>query len=122
METPAFETATVTGLDVAVLPRVSRATAVSTCVPLSSPRVSHGIEYGAVVSSAPRFWPPRRNWTPATARLSVALAVTVIGPETVPAAGAVIEICGGVVSPATVALSWFDGGPTLPAASCAVTR
>ena len=69
------------------------------------------------MSSSPRFCPPRLNWTPATARLSLAFAVTEIGPLTVPAAGLVIETCGGVVSPVTVAVAWFDGGPTLPAAS-----
>ena len=39
-----LDTVTVTGLEVAVFPSVSRATAVSTWVPLSSLRVSQGTE------------------------------------------------------------------------------
>ena len=56
------------------------------------------IEYGAAVSSTPRLAPSSRNCTPATPMLSAAVAVTVIVPVTVPAAGAVIDTVGGVVS------------------------
>ena len=76
-----------------------------------------------MVSSAPRFAPSSLNCTPATLTLSDAVAVTVTVPETVaPAAGAVIETVGGVVSAVTVALRSADGGAELPAASSAVTR
>ena len=60
------------------------------------------------------------NWTPATATLSDAFAVTEVVAETVaPAVGAVIETVGGVVSAVTTALAWFDGDDRLPAASSA---
>ncbi len=84
--------------------------------------MSHETEYGAVTSSAPTFTPSTRNWTPATATLSAALALTVVIPDTVaPAVGAVIETVGRVVSAVTSALAWFETGPTFPAASSAVT-
>ena len=51
------------------------------------------------MSSAWRFAPSRRNWTPATAVLSEALALTVMVFATVaPFVGAVRETVGGVVS------------------------
>jgi hypothetical protein len=43
-------------------------------------------------------------------------------PLTTPAAGAVNEIVGGVVSGTTVTLVSPDAGPTFPAASTAATR
>ena len=59
----------------------------------------HATVYGAVVSSAPRLAPSRRNCTPATPTLSDALAVTFTEPDTVaPAAGAVRATVGGVLS------------------------
>ena len=71
-----------------MLPAASRARACSVCTPFDAEVVSHVIEYGAVVSSAPRLAPSSRNWTPATPTLSVALAETVTFPETTdPAAG-----------------------------------
>jgi hypothetical protein len=57
----ALETVTVTGLDWNRSPSASRATAVRVCDPLLLPVVSQGIEYGAVVSSAPRFAPSTLN-------------------------------------------------------------
>ena len=61
--------------------------------------VSQVIEYGERISSAPRLTPSKRNWTPETPTLSVAVAETVTVPETVePEIGAVIETVGGVVS------------------------
>src|SRR5438094_2672169 len=58
--------------------------------------VFHAIEYGALVTSAPRLAPSSLNWTPATPTLSEASAVTVTVPATVePAVGAVIETVGG---------------------------
>ena len=52
-----------------------------------------------MVSSAPRFWPSSLNWTPLTPTLSEAVAFTATVPDTVaPAAGAVIETFGAVVS------------------------
>src|SRR5918996_3067462 len=63
---PVFETVTGTATEVVVLPAPSRATAVSVCAPFDVLNVSHEIEYGDVVSSAPRLGPSSRNWTPAT--------------------------------------------------------
>src|SRR5438477_583236 len=80
--------------------------------------VSQATAYGALVSSAPRAAPSRKNWTPATPTLSAAVAVTDTGPETVaPLAGAVMLTLGGVVSAlATVTLTAADV-VGLPAAS-----
>src|SRR5262245_29487315 len=95
----------------------------SVWLPLETVVVFHGMVYGAAVTSAPRFWPSRVNWTPATVTLSLALAETVMVSETVaPEVGAVSETVGGMVSAATTAEAWFDGLLLLPAASCAVTR
>src|ERR671935_2159491 len=95
----AFATVTVTGVEVATFPAASRATAASTCEPFARFVVFHATEYGADVSSAPRFAPSSLNWTPATPTLSDALAETVIVPETVePAEGDVMVTLGGEVS------------------------
>ena len=83
--------------------------------------MSQSQEYGAEVSSAPRFWPSSLNWTPATPWPAVAVATTVWIPLTEPLAGAVIATPGGVLSALTVADASFDGGLTLPAASSAAT-
>ena len=56
-----LETVTPTAAEVVVLPDASRARAVRTCDPLAIVVVSHDVVYGAVVSSAPRFAPSRRN-------------------------------------------------------------
>ena len=64
VETPLLLTVTGAGADVVEFAAPSRATALRTCVPLTSPRVSQGTEYGLVLSSAPRFWPLSLNWTP----------------------------------------------------------
>ena len=65
------------------------------------------------------------NWTPATATLSAALALTGVVPARLaPAAGAVTETVGGVVSGtglATVTLTAAEV-VTLPAASRAIAR
>ena len=84
---PLLATVTVTGLDVALLPAASRATAVSVWVPLVAVVVVHDdrvrrrrvlrAEVGAV----------QLNCTPTTPTLSVAVAVTVTVPDTVGAAG-----------------------------------
>jgi hypothetical protein len=44
--------------------------------------VFHETEYGDVVSSLPKFDPSNWNWTPATPTLSLAVALTLIVPET----------------------------------------
>jgi len=117
-----FCTVTPTPADVVVFPAPSRATAVSVCGPFPLAKVSHEAEYGALVSSAPRFAPSTLNWTPATEPLSAAFAVTATVDATVaPAAGAVIDTVGGVVSDVAVALASLPAGPTLPAGSSAVT-
>jgi len=96
-------TLTVIAAEVAVLPAASLATAVKLCEPLLAVVVFHEIEYGAAVTSAPRFTPSSLNCTPTTPTLSVALAETVTVPETeAPATGAVMETAGGVASFTTV--------------------
>src|SRR5207237_122816 len=109
-------TITLTAAEVVVLPAASRATAVRVCVALVAVVAAHERAYGAVITSAPRFAPSSLNCTPTTPTLSVALAETVTMPETVaPAAGAVIDTVGGVVS-ATVTLT-AAAVAVLPAAS-----
>src|SRR5258708_7076427 len=101
-----FAAVTVTAADVAVLPAASRATAVSVCEALLAVVVFQATEYGAVVTSAPRFAPSSLNCTPTTPTLSDALAPTVVVPDTVaPAAGAVMLTVGGVVSLKTVTVA-----------------
>src|ERR1051326_8562407 len=115
-----FATVTVTGADVVVLPAASPATAFIVWVPSAAVVLSHVIEYGAVVSSMPRFAPSSLNCTPATPTLSAAVALTAtVAPETVaPPAGAVIDTVGAVVSPVldTVTVTAADVF-VLPAAS-----
>ena len=56
-------------------------------------------EYGPARSSLPRFAPSSLNWTPTTATLSLAFAVTVTVLDTVAfAAGAVIDTDGATPS------------------------
>ena len=95
-------TVTLTAVDVVTLPATSRATALSVCTPLLAVVLFQAIEYGAVVSSTPRLTPSSLNCTPATAMLSAAVAVRLTVPVTVPAAGAVSETVGGVVSATTL--------------------
>src|SRR2546427_11764833 len=75
----ALSTVTLTALAGAVLPAASRATAVRLWEPLATRVVFHEREYGAAVTSAPRFAPSSLNWTPTTSTLSVAVAETEIG-------------------------------------------
>src|SRR5438093_10228533 len=115
-----FETVTVTAADVVELPAASRATAVSVCVPFVAVSVFHVIEYGAVLSSAPRFAPSSLNCTPTTPTLSLAVAVTVVVPVTVaPFVGTSIAIVGGVVSAGVLDTVTLIAGDVamLPAAS-----
>src|SRR5207247_1825176 len=72
----ALATVTVTGAEVVRLPAASRATAVIVCWPLLVVVGSKGIEYGAVVSSAPPLTPSSWNCTPTTPTLSEAFALT----------------------------------------------
>src|SRR5205823_1235260 len=107
-----LETVTVTVADVAVLPAASRATAVNVCVPFDAAVVSHVMEYGAVVASAPRSMPSSLNCTPATPTLSLAFALTVTVPvRLAPAVGAVSVTVGGVVSPPPPPLQLVAGAP-----------
>src|SRR5207245_11801146 len=88
-----------TASEVTVPAAASRATAVKLCRPLPAVVVFQETEYGATVTSAPRFVPSSLNCTPTTPTLSVALAETVTAPDTEAlAAGAVIDTAGGVVS------------------------
>jgi hypothetical protein len=99
--TGAFELFTVidTPALVALLFEVSMATAVSVWVPLASVVVFSDSEYGEVVANDPKAAPSTSNCTLATATLSVAVAVTVMVPDTVaPLLGEVMETVGAVVS------------------------
>src|SRR5258708_438407 len=120
----ALETVTVTGAEGVLLPAASRATAVMVCGPLLAVTVFQEIEYGAVVSSAPRFAPSMLNCTPATPTLSAALAVTVTVADTVwPLLGEVMLTAGGVVSGggALATVTVIGAGVVrLPAASRAI--
>jgi len=102
----ALATFTVTGAEVLLLPAASRATAVRACVPSLEPAVFHDTEYGAAVSSAPRFAPSSLNCTPTTPTLSDALALTVTVPASVaPPAGELMLTLGGAVSLNTVTVT-----------------
>src|SRR5438093_13132205 len=106
---PPLDTVTVTGAEVVRLPAPSRATAVRVWDPSLVVVVSHEIEYGASVSSAPRLAPSSLNWTPTTPTLSEALALTVVAPPTVdPAVGAVMLTVGAVVSLNTVTVTGLE--------------
>src|SRR5690242_12665750 len=112
-------TVTVT-VAVVLLPAASRATAARVCAPLLALVVSQVVLKGEAVSSAPRFTPSSWNCTPATPTLSLALAETVIEPETVAAlAGAEMETEGGVVS-GLETVTVTEELAVLPAASRAV--
>src|SRR5205807_9271391 len=78
----AFETVTLTGLEVERVPSESRATAVRVCHPSAAVVVGQVTEYGAVVVSAPRLTPSSWNCTPATPKGELAFAVTVTVPPT----------------------------------------
>src|SRR5438874_6587001 len=115
---------TATAALVVWFPAASRATAVIWCDPLAAVVLSQVMANGAVVSSAPRFAPSKRNWTPTTPTLSDALAdTTTAGPDTVdPPAGAVIATAGAVVSLNTVTATaalvvWFPAASRATAVS-----
>ena len=76
-----------------------------------------------MVSSAPWAALSTRNCTPDTPTLSVALAVRVTVPDTVPAGGAVKLTVGGVTSTTPLATVTLTGAEVvmLPAASRART-
>src|SRR2546427_5062542 len=74
----ALSTVTATAVEVAVFPAASRATAVRLGEPLATRVVFQEIEYGAAVTSAPRFAPSSLNCTPRRPNVSAALAETVI--------------------------------------------
>ena len=113
---------TLTPVEVAWLPAASRARAVSVCAPFVAPVVFHEMEYGDVVSSTPRATPSSKNCTPTTPTASVALADTVMIPETVPVGGT----RHGNTWRCCVGHDGGDGligrGLMLPTASAAVTR
>jgi hypothetical protein len=112
-------TVNVTAAEVRVFPAASRATAVRLWLPLASAVVFSGSWNGAAVTSAPTWVPSTRNLTPTTPTLSLAWTDRVVVPDTVaPAAGAVADTVGGVVS-ATVKLTAAEV-VALPAASRAV--
>ena len=113
-------TVTVIVVDSVWLPAASRAMAVIVCKPSLTDAVFQGIEYGALVSSAPKLTLSILNCTPTTPTLSEALAVKLVVPETVaPETGDVMLTVGGVVSAgdplATVTVT--ESEVVLPAAS-----
>src|SRR2546427_10031143 len=92
-------TATAIGAATPVLPDASRAIAMRVWAPFSTVVVSHEIENGGLLRSAPRVWPSTLNCTPTTPTLSAALADTVTVPMTVdPELGAMIDTVGGTRS------------------------
>jgi hypothetical protein len=92
-------TVTVTTALVVLFPTASLAIASSLCVPLLTLVVSHEYAYGADASKPPALMPSTWNCTLATPTLSAAFAETLTVPETLaPAAGALIDTVGGVVS------------------------
>src|SRR6266850_1977316 len=80
---PRFSTFTEIDSDAVAFPPPSRATAASVCGPAGTVVESQTTEYGAVVSSVPRFAPSTLNCTPTTPMSSLAEAVTSAGPVTV---------------------------------------
>src|SRR3979411_2542305 len=85
---------------VVAFPTLSLAIAESLCAPLVADVVFQEVEYGPATIKLPKLPPSSWNCTLATPTLSVALATTVMLPETVvPLPGEVIETTGGVVSP-----------------------
>src|SRR5438093_492946 len=116
-------TLTETGALLALLPALSRATAVNVCVPLAVVRLFHEIEYGEVVTGLPRLLPSRTNCTEATPTLSLAEAVTVTVLATVEfATGAVMDTVGGVTSIIGVLNVKSAEEARFPAASLECTR
>jgi hypothetical protein len=94
-----FAIVTVTTVVVVWLPAASRARADKVCVPFATVALFQEIEYGDTVSSVPSAAPSRRNCTPTTPTLSLAVADTVTFPDTVALfTGADINTVGGVVS------------------------
>jgi hypothetical protein len=94
-----FRTVTETGAEVVELFDVSVATAARVWPPSATEVVFQEKAHAPDVIGAPSGPPSSRNWTLATATLSAAFAVTETSPDTVdPAAGAVIDTVGGVVS------------------------
>src|SRR5258706_11846751 len=75
-----FDTVTVTTADVVTLPAASRATAIRAWLPLAVPGGFQGAGEGEGGSSAPRLAPSSLDCTPPPPTLSVAVAVSVVGP------------------------------------------
>src|SRR5262245_55316898 len=113
----------VTAAEVVALPAASWARAESAWLLLATVAVLQASEKGGALISELRLAPSSRNWTPATPTSSVALAATVMVPETVtPGVGLVIDTAGGELSGmGVVALALADGADRLPAASRART-
>jgi hypothetical protein len=100
-------------------PEASLALAERECIPLTAVKEFQLILYGAVITSAPRFAPSKINWTPTTPTLSLALAETVVVPETTePPLGAEMLTVGAILSMFTVTLT-PEEVVVLPAASLA---
>src|SRR5262245_6671882 len=88
-----------TGADALTLAAASRATTTRVCTPSATRDVSQASVYGAAVRSAPTGAPSTLNCTPAMPTSSLAPALSVMVLATVaPAAGAVIDTEGAVVS------------------------
>src|SRR5687768_11664209 len=94
-----FETVTVTGADVRVLPAASRAVAVRVCAPSATLDVVQLTLNGEIVSADPSGVPSTKKVTAATPVSSEALAVTGTVPDTVvPPLGDVIVTAGALAS------------------------
>src|SRR5262245_3024048 len=94
-----FDTVTPTAAEVVWLPAASRARALRECAPAATEVEFQATTYGAAVTSDPRLAPSRRNCTPTTATLSLAVALTLTVPETVaPFAGDEMLTVGAVRS------------------------
>ena len=83
MSGPPFETVTLTGRRRRLVAGGIAGDGREVCAPLVAPFVAQATLYGELVSSAPRLLPSSLNWTPVTPMLSVALAVTLMPPDTV---------------------------------------
>jgi hypothetical protein len=116
-------TFTLTPALVVVLFEVSLATAVSVWFALLKVAVFKEKLYGDVVTALPTLLPSTWNWTLAIPTLELAVALTVVVPETVAfAAGVVTETVGGGVEVELDVVNVKSGLRTGPLASLDTTR
>jgi hypothetical protein len=80
-----------------IFPEVSRDRATSVCVPFEDTVVFHETAYGEVVSSTPTVAPSTKNVTPATATLSLDVALIFVVPLNVELATGTHNITSGAI-------------------------